>query len=93
MHEGAAAPSSSIRRRGRVPRRGAIFCKLGRIEMDGFSFPSVLKPFADGKSLPIQKKMSIHLFRACRLCRQAKRPGHMDVRGVVRYAVYRSSLK
>ena len=44
MHEGAAAPSSSIRRRGRVPRRGAIFCTLGKNKLDEVSVSTVLNP-------------------------------------------------
>ena len=43
MPEGAAAPSALFRRRGRVPRRGAIFCLSGRNDLLSSSLPSVPK--------------------------------------------------
>ena len=55
MPEGAAAPSVFFRRRGRVPRRGAIFCLSGRNDLPSSSLPSVPKTSAEGKSLPIHK--------------------------------------
>ncbi len=55
MPEGAAAPSALFRRRGRVPRRGAIFCLSGRNGLLSSSLPSVPKTPAEGKSLPIHK--------------------------------------
>ena len=55
MREGAAAPSTSFRRRGRVPRRGAIFCLSGRNDLPSSSLPSVPKTSAEGKSLLIHK--------------------------------------
>ena len=55
MPEGAAAPSALFRRRGRVPRRGAIFCLSGRSDLLSSSLPSVPKTSAEGKSLPIHK--------------------------------------
>ena len=55
MPEGAAAPSALFRRRGRVPRRGAIFCLSGRNDLPSSSLPSVPKTSAEGKSLLIHK--------------------------------------
>ena len=55
MPEGVAAPSALFRRRGRVPRRGAIFCLSGRNDLPSSSLPSVPKTSAEGKSLPIHK--------------------------------------
>ena len=55
MPEGAAAPSAFFRRRGRVPRRGAIFCLSGRNDLPSSSISSVPKTSAEGKSLPIHK--------------------------------------
>ena len=55
MPEGAAAPSAFFRRRGRVPRRGAIFCLSGRSDLLSSSISSVPKTSAEGKSLPIHK--------------------------------------
>ena len=55
MPEGAAAPSALFRRRGRVPRRGAIFCSSGRNDLLSSSISSVPKTSAEGKSLPIRK--------------------------------------
>ena len=55
MPEGAAAPSALFRRRGRVPRRGAIFCSSGRNDLLSSSISSVPKTSAEGKSLPIHK--------------------------------------
>ena len=43
MPEGAAAPSAFFRRRGRVPRRGAIFCSSGRNDLLSSSISSVPK--------------------------------------------------
>ena len=55
MPEEATAPSPFFRRRGRVPRRGAIFCLSGRNDLLSSSLPSVPKTSAEGKSLPIHK--------------------------------------
>ena len=55
MPEGATAPSALFRRRGRVPRRGAIFCLSGRNGLPSSSLSSVPKTSAEGKSLPIHK--------------------------------------
>ena len=55
MPEGAAAPSALFRRRGRVPRRGAIFCSSGRNDLLSSSISSVPKTSAEGKSLLIHK--------------------------------------
>ena len=55
MPEGAAAPSVFFHRRGRVPRRGAIFCSSGRNDLLSSSISSVPKTSAEGKSLPIRK--------------------------------------
>ena len=55
MPEGAAAPSAFFRRRGRVPRRGAIFCLSGRNDLLSSSISSVPKTSAEGKSLLIHK--------------------------------------
>ena len=55
MPEGAAAPSAFFRRRGRVPRRGAIFCLSGRNDLPSSSISSVPKTSAEGKSLLIHK--------------------------------------
>ena len=55
MPEGAVAPSAFFRRRGRVPRRGAIFCSSGRNDLLSSSISSVPKTSAEGKSLPIHK--------------------------------------
>ncbi len=43
MPEEAAAPSAFFRRRGRVPRRGAIFCLSGRNDLLSSSISSVPK--------------------------------------------------
>ena len=43
MPEGAVAPSAFFRRRGRVPRRGAIFCLSGRNDLLSSSISSVPK--------------------------------------------------
>ena len=58
MPEGAAAPSALFRRRGRVPRRGAIFCLSGRNDLLSSSLPSVPKTSAEGKSLLIYRRRS-----------------------------------
>ena len=55
MPEGVAAPSAFFRRRGRVPRRGAIFCLSGRNDLPSSSISSVPKTSAEGKSLLIHK--------------------------------------
>ena len=58
MPEGAVAPSPFFRRRGRVPRRGAIFCLSGRNDLPSSSISSVPKTSAEGKSLPIYRHRS-----------------------------------
>ena len=55
MREGAAAPSPSFRRRGRVPRRGAISYPSAHKKRMKPNAPSVPETSADGKSLPLHQ--------------------------------------